>query len=92
MLRGWNNDKFFAYEYLPLPKKSSRRIYTPVTNWHFPIVKSQRSEFIPEDWIKLSEFDMQCYIKQNKLSGRVPANMINESVIISEYRKFNIRQ
>lgn len=91
MLRGWNKSEFFAYEYLPLPKNKARRIYTPVTNWHFPIVKTQRNRFIEDDWVKLSEFDMREYIKNNKLFGRVPLDMIDEKRILCEYAKFNIK-
>lgn len=84
--RGWEDNHFFAWEYLPKPSRN--RIYGVLTNYHFPIVKSQRDNFDKEQWIPLREFNFDQFIKDNKMQDRIPNEFINEQTILTHFKKF----
>ncbi|WP_257616496.1 hypothetical protein [Rodentibacter ratti] len=88
--RGWEKEKFVAFEILYLPKDCGK-IFSILANWHFPIVKSHRSTFNKDEWIPLREFDMKQYIKENKLEGRIPEHMLDENKILENFNKFNLK-
>ncbi|MDP9501078.1 hypothetical protein ACNGTO_04395 [Bisgaard Taxon 45] len=87
--RGWNDNEFFAWECLELPRKERRKIYGVLSNYHFPLVKSHRSNFNTEEWVLLQDYDLQKYIIENNMQGRVPDDMISTERIIAEFKKFN---
>lgn len=87
--RGWVDNRFTAYEYLPLPSKERKKIFAICTNWHFPNIKNQRNEFNLEEWIEFSKFDFENYFKNNRLKGRIQQYMINEKNIINAFNQFN---
>ncbi|AKD40906.1 hypothetical protein [Pasteurella multocida] len=86
--RGWNDENtFFAWEYLPQPKRN--RIYGVLANFHFPIVKSQRSVFDSKQWIKIKDFDSKEFIIKNKMHNRIPEEFLDEKFILENFNKFN---
>ncbi|MDO5054401.1 MAG: hypothetical protein Q4D86_03680 [Pasteurella oralis] len=89
--RGWKDNQFFAWEYLPLPRKKARKIYGILSNFHFPIVKQHRNDFNNNDWILLEEANIDKFIINKNMIGRIPLDMINPKRILKEFKKFNIK-
>ena len=88
--RGWIDDQFSAYEVLHLPKKERKRILAPLTNWHFPHIKNQRSLFNPTEWILIQDFDFQKYFREHNMQGRVADEMLDEEFILRSFNNFNL--
>ena len=88
--RGWINDQFSAYEVLHLPKKERKRILAPLTNWHFPHIKNQRS-FNPTEWILMQDFDFQKYFREHNMQNRVADEMLDEEFILRSFNNFNLQ-
>ncbi|MFZ7157084.1 hypothetical protein ACLS0M_10290 [Avibacterium avium] len=86
--RGWNKDKFFAWESLVFRRKYI--IFGILCNYHFPIIKNQRNKFNEDEWILFDEFDFSQYMNDNKLIGRVPNKMLDKNFILGNIKKFNL--
>lgn len=89
--RGWEENKFFAWEHLALPRKKRRKIYGVLSNYHFPIIKQHRNNFNEAEWIPLEEFDFKKFFLEKNMQGRVPENMITSERILREFNKFNLK-
>lgn len=87
--RGWNDGHFYAWETLTLPPRS-RFIYGILSNWHFPMVKSHRNTFNPDQWIKMQDFNFNDYITKMNMQGRIPKDMIDEEKVLAAFNTFNL--
>ncbi|MCL7827720.1 hypothetical protein, partial [Pasteurella multocida] len=83
--RGWENENFLSWEYLPIPKRN--KLYTILANYHFPIIKSHRDNFDKEEWILLEDFNLEEYMKNNKLDGRVDKKLLNNELILEKFNE-----
>lgn len=88
--RGFIEDEFQAWEILNFPSRFRRKIYGVLSNWHFPIVKSQRNKFNPDEWIELDKFNFKKHMKDHNMEGRITDDMVNPERILKEFEKFNI--
>lgn len=87
--RGWENDRFYAWETFPLPSRS-RFLYGVLSNWHFPSVKNHRDTFDPKQWIRMQDFNFESYILEKNMQGRIPAEMLDEEKILAAFNTFNL--
>ncbi|OOF35583.1 hypothetical protein [Rodentibacter heidelbergensis] len=88
--KGWINGCFSAYEILPLPSLKRKKILGICPNWHFPVVKNRRDDFNVEDWILLKDFNVNEYIRKNKLEGRIQSYLLDEKNILEAFSRFNL--
>ncbi|MCL7827719.1 hypothetical protein, partial [Pasteurella multocida] len=82
--RGWDDDKFRAFEYLPISRKNI--IYGVLANYHFPIIKNQRNNFKINEWIPICEFNIEEYIEENNMKDRIPKKLLDEEFILKSFR------
>lgn len=59
-------------------------IFIPVTNWHFPYVKSWREE-LPE---KLIDYNKWLILNKKEIGRKISRDMLDKEKIMSSYNKF----
>lgn len=85
-----NDQNVPVHEHLEFVREKNR-IYSILSNWHFPYLKSRRWEWAEEDeyYKPYRTSDLYAF-RQGQYRDRLPKEMIDEKRILSTYKQLNL--